>query len=93
MSDFKKMVREYVESYKLQLKEIPKYKKVMNPELVVFQKQMYDMNPVYFRLMGKIELAEKLLIDFGVVLIFALQQKHVYPFMSSRLNVLLHSEQ
>lgn len=64
MSDFKKVVREYVESYKLQLKEIPKYKKVMNPELVVFQKQMYDMNPVYFTLMGKLEMLEKILDDY-----------------------------
>ena len=53
-------------NYKLQLKDTPKYKKVVNPELVVFQKQIYDMNPVYFNLMGKIELAEKLLIEFGV---------------------------
>lgn len=64
MSDFKKVVREYVESYKLQLKGIPKYKKVMNPELVVFQKQMYDMNPVYFTLMGKLEMLEKILDDY-----------------------------
>ena len=64
MSDFKKVVREYVESYKLQLKEVPKYKKVNNPELVVFQKQMYDMNPVYFTLMGKLEILEKILDDY-----------------------------
>jgi hypothetical protein len=59
-------IDEYIASYKLQLKDTPKYKKVMNPELVVFQKQIYDMNPMYYRLMGKIELAEKLLIDFNV---------------------------
>tara|TARA_R110002167_G_scaffold63725_1_gene180052 strand:+ start:486 stop:686 length:201 start_codon:yes stop_codon:yes gene_type:complete len=59
-------IDEYIASYKLQLKDTPKYKIVSNPELVVFQKQIYDMNPMYFRLMGKIELAEKLLIDFNV---------------------------
>ena len=53
-------------NYKLQLKDTPKYKIVSNPELVVFQKQIYDMNPVYFNLMGKIELAEKLLIDLSM---------------------------
>ena len=52
--------------YKKQLKDTPKYKIVDNPELVVFQKQIYDMNPVYFNLMGKIELAEKLLIDLSM---------------------------
>ena len=64
MSNFKKVVREYVESYRLQLKEVPKYKKVTNPELVVCQKQMYDMNPVYFTLMGKLEMLEKILDDY-----------------------------
>tara|TARA_R110001599_G_scaffold81871_1_gene220788 strand:+ start:649 stop:849 length:201 start_codon:yes stop_codon:yes gene_type:complete len=59
-------IDEYIASYKLQLKDTPKYKIVSNPELVVFQKQIYDMNPMYYRLMGKIELAEKLLIDFNV---------------------------
>jgi len=63
---YKDKIEEYIASYKVQLNNTPKYKVVLNPELVVFQKQMYDMNPVYFRLMGKIELAEKLLIDFGV---------------------------
>jgi len=62
----KETIEEYIASYKLQLKDTPKYKIVSNPELVVFQKQIYDMNPMYFRLMGKIEFAEKLLIDFGV---------------------------
>ena len=65
-NNHKDKLEEYITSYKLQLKDTPKYKVVSNPELVVFQKQIYDMNPVYFRLMGKIEFAEKLLIDFGV---------------------------
>jgi len=65
-NNHKDKLEEYIASYKLQLKDTPKYKVVSNPELVVFQKQIYDMNPVYFRLMGKIEFAEKLLIDFGV---------------------------
>jgi hypothetical protein len=65
-SKYMDIIDEYIASYKLQLKDTPKYKKVMNPELVVFQKQIYDMNPMYYRLMGKIELAEKLLIDFNV---------------------------
>ena len=63
----KETIEEYIASYKLQLKDTPKYKIVSNPELVVFQKQIYDMNPMYFRLVGKIELAEKLLIDLDVV--------------------------
>ena len=63
----KETIEEYIASYKLQLKDTPKYKTVANPELVVFQKQIYDMNPMYFRLMGKIEFAEKLLIDLDVV--------------------------
>ena len=62
----KETIEEYIASYKLQLKDTPKYKIVSNPELVVFQKQIYDMNPVYFNLMGKIELAEKLLIDLSM---------------------------
>ena len=66
-SKYMDTIDEYIASYKLQLKDTPKYKKVMNPELVVFQKQIYDMNPMYFRLMGKIEFAEKLLIDLNVV--------------------------
>lgn len=63
---YKETVEEYIASYKLQLKDTPKYKTVVNPELVVFQKQIYDMNPMYFRLMGKIEFAEKLLIDLEI---------------------------
>ena len=66
-SKYKDKIEEYIASYKLQLKDTPKYKTVANPELVVFQKQIYDMNPMYFRLVGKIELAEKLLIDLDVV--------------------------
>ena len=62
----KETIEEYIASYKLQLKDTPKYKIVANPELVVFQKQIYDMNPVYFNLMGKIEFAEKLLIDLSM---------------------------
>lgn len=62
----KETIEEYIASYKLQLKDTPKYKIVSNPELVVFQKQIYDMNPMYFRLVGKIEFAEKLLIDLSV---------------------------
>ena len=65
-SKHKETIEEYIASYKLQLKYTPKYKMVKNPELVVFQKQIYDMNPMYFRLMGKIEFAEKLLIDLSM---------------------------
>lgn len=63
---YREAIEEYIASYKVQLEFVPKYKKVMNPELVRFQKQIYDMNPVYFTLTGKIELLEKLLEDFGV---------------------------
>jgi|TARA_B110000438_G_scaffold143041_3_gene137901 hypothetical protein len=52
---YKDKVREYLASYKIQLKFAPKYKD-----------KDYNMNPVYFRLMGKIELLEKLLVDFEV---------------------------
>ena len=58
---YKNKIEEYLASYKYQLKFAPKYKDtkfIINPEL--------PMNPMYYRLMGKIELAEKLLIDFGV---------------------------
>jgi hypothetical protein len=53
MSNFKNVIREYIDSYKLQLKYAPKYKD-----------SKFNMNPVYYTLMGKIELAEKLLDDF-----------------------------
>jgi hypothetical protein len=52
---YKNKIEEYLASYKYQLKFAPKYKD-----------KEYNMNPVYYNLMGKIELAEKLLIDFGV---------------------------
>ena len=52
---YKDKVREYLASYKIQLKFAPKYKD-----------KDYNMNPVDFRLMGKIELLEKLLVDFEV---------------------------
>ena len=50
--NFKDKIREYIASYKLQLQFAPKYK------------DHYTMNPVYYNLMGKIELAEKLLDEF-----------------------------
>ena len=53
MSNFKKVIKEYLASYKLQLKYAPKYKD-----------EKYTMNPVYYNLMGKIELAQKLLDDY-----------------------------
>tara|TARA_R110002110_G_scaffold72921_1_gene193831 strand:+ start:136 stop:318 length:183 start_codon:yes stop_codon:yes gene_type:complete len=52
---YKNKIEEYLASYKYQLKFAPKYKD-----------KEYNMNPVYYNLMGKIELAEKLLIDFDV---------------------------
>ena len=61
---YKDKIEEYIASYKVQLNNTPKYKVVLNPELVVFQKQMYDMNPVYFTLMGKLEMLEKILDDY-----------------------------
>ncbi len=60
----KDKIKEYLASYKIQLKFAPKYKIVYNPELVRLQKQIYDMNPVYFQLMGKIDLLEKMIKDF-----------------------------
>ena len=51
---YKDKIKEYLASYKYQLKFAPKYKD-----------KEYNMNPVYYNLMGKIELAEKLLIDFN----------------------------
>ncbi len=60
----KDKIKEYLASYKIQLKFAPKYKIVYNPELVRLQKQIYDMNPVYYQLMGKIDLLEKLIKDF-----------------------------
>lgn len=53
MANFKNVIREYLASYRLQLKFAPKYKD-----------DKFNMNPVYYNLMGKIELAEKLLDDF-----------------------------
>ena len=53
MSDFKKVVREYIASYKLQLKYAPKYKD-----------SKFNMNPVYYSLMGKLEILEKILDDY-----------------------------
>ena len=55
INKYKDKIEEYLASYKYQLKFAPKYKD-----------KEYNMNPVYYNLMGKIELAEKLLIDFGV---------------------------
>ena len=63
---YKDKIEEYLASYKHQLKFVPKYKDIKNIRLVTFQREIYDMNPVYFNLMGKIELAEKLLADFNV---------------------------
>lgn len=50
----KEKVQEYLASYKLQLKFAPKYKD-----------KKFTMNPVYYSLMGKIDLLEKLLDDFS----------------------------
>jgi hypothetical protein len=44
---------EYLDSYKVQLKFAPKYKD-----------KQFTMNPVYYQLMGKIDLLEKLIKDF-----------------------------
>jgi|TARA_B110000263_G_C15124290_1_gene425851 hypothetical protein len=52
---YKEKIKEYLASYKYQLKFAPKYKD-----------KKYSPNPVYYNLMGKIELAEKLLIDLDV---------------------------
>jgi|TARA_R110002051_G_scaffold302567_1_gene371017 hypothetical protein len=63
---YKEKINEYLTNYKHQLKDTPKYKDIKNIRLVTFQREIYDMNPVYYNLMGKIELAEKLLIDLDV---------------------------
>jgi hypothetical protein len=58
LNKYRNKIEEYLKSYKVQLKFAPKYKDtkfITNPEL--------HMNPVYYNLMGKIELAEKLLIE------------------------------
>ena len=58
---YRDKLEEYLASYKYQMQFAPKYKDtkfIINPEL--------PMNPMYYRLMGKIEIIEKLLIDFGV---------------------------
>jgi hypothetical protein len=47
---------EYLDSYKIQLKFAPKYKD-----------KQFTMNPVYYQLMGKIDLLEKLIKDFEQV--------------------------
>ena len=47
---------EYLDSYKVQLKFAPKYKD-----------KQFTMNPVYYQLMGKIDLLEKLIKDFEQV--------------------------
>jgi hypothetical protein len=52
---YKDKIEEYLASYRIQLKFAPKYKDIK-----------YSMNPVYYNLMGKIELAEKLLIDLDI---------------------------